>query len=120
MGTLSGKDYLIQNSTWRIKIRGGSNVNVIRELIEATQLAVLIVGDGSKNSSDPAQPWWVELFQYRHYEMAFRSISNSYAESRTLMNGPLCETGDSAMVRQLKQFNVARLRFSAVNTRWRR
>jgi hypothetical protein len=36
----------------------------IRELIEATQLAVLIVVDGTKNSSDPAQPWWLKLSQY--------------------------------------------------------
>jgi hypothetical protein len=45
--------------------------------------------------------------------MPCRSISNSYAASRTLMNGPLCETGYSAMIRQLKQFNVARLRVAA-------
>jgi hypothetical protein len=35
----------------------------IRELIESDRLAVLIVGDATKNSFDPAQPWWVKLFQ---------------------------------------------------------
>jgi hypothetical protein len=55
----------------------------IRELIEATQLAVLIVVDGTKNTSDPARPWWLKLSQYRLYALAALTKGTAYCVKST-------------------------------------